>query len=652
MATLEEEVRELTAQIKAMVGKGGPTPADGNKLISGVSGAITGLTDSFAKLTFGTYNLQNGLGDFSTIVSKLGGSLGTAFGDIIKKVGNEAIYLNTALNDAGKSGINFDNNLGEYAAALGSARISVPQFAQILQENSAKITGLAGNAQESANRFLETGKAFAESPAVRQLNATGVGMEELNRILTISATNRRNLDFSDENVRKRAAQSAADMAVEMDNVARLTGINRQEQEKALQAQLRKTEVELILASMNEDEKAAYEKSTLQLAAFGPKFQDALTIVTTGGVRTAEDNMKVAAMGPKMFGLVEEMSKIKGNTAADAEERNRIITAMSAESSRVAGDREGLKSMAVLSTGAGAIGKEMGETTVGVVRFGTTIRKVEADLAKENAERLAKRQEQISLGDFLEARERENAAKRKAAEESLQPGNLINRAEGLIKDASAGVAAGFKGLNSEAANFAGTFKGLNEALKPLTTEAAKDAFKHMVRNALPNQVDTEKLTGKAKEKADAERARQAEPRAEGGGMFGNMPYLVGEVGPEIGSFNKDSNLLSNKNLRSLFGEADTDLRNATSSLQSEMRSKIADLKSSTLTADQLEQAMTRVTSALPKQLPQMPQDNTASNELIKHVQQLNTQVRELITAVVDGSSANVKAVRTSGGNMIA
>ena len=217
---------------------------------------------------------------------------------------------------------------------------------------------------------------------------------------------------------------------------------------------------------------------------------------------------------------------------------------------------------------------------------------------------------------------------------------------MIKDISAGASKGLNDLNTKAKESA---DGLNEFLKPLTKKDVIRDFSDFISKLNPNAVDNKKLSPAAE--ADLKKSEPA-PKAEGGGMFGNMPYLVGEVGPEIGSFNKDSNLLSNKHLRSLFGEADTDLRNATSSLQSEMRSKIADLKSSTLTAGQLEEAMSRVTAALPKQLPQMPQDNTASNELIKHVQLLNTQVRELITAVVEGSSANVKAVRTSGGNILA
>jgi hypothetical protein len=118
--SLETEVQELTAQIKLMLGRGGPNVGTCAQIFGGVSTAVNSVTDSMAKLTFGTYNLQTGLGDFTKIVSAVGGNIGKGFGDMLAKIGNEAIYLNTALNDAGKSGVNFDNNLGP----VGSKKLS------------------------------------------------------------------------------------------------------------------------------------------------------------------------------------------------------------------------------------------------------------------------------------------------------------------------------------------------------------------------------------------------------------------------------------------------------------------------------------------------------------------------------------------------
>ena len=646
--SLEDKIDALITTLNNTVGK--PTAPGGKEITTAAVGNfVNGIIDSTTKLMTGTYSLSAGLKDVSAVLGAAGGPIVAQLTDAIGKIGDSAIHINKALNEVAGSGVNFGNNIGKFTEDVVSARMSIPEFARVIAESGQKIAGLSGNAQKGAEAFLTIGKEFAESPAVRQLNAVGVGAEELNRVLLISAVNRRGMDMTDKVVRDRVNAAAQDMAVEMDNIARLTGVSRQQQEKQIQDQMKKVEVELSLAAMSEQERAAYEKNISALGAYGAKFQDVMTIVATGGARNAEDNMKMAQLGPTFVGLVNEMNAIKGNEQKDVDRRREIQNRIEAEALRIANDKAGLKTGAVLATGGGDYGRGAAEVQVAALRVGQVMQQAAKDLEAENKKRFDAKEPLITLEQLQTARLIEEQKKREAAQTSLEPGAIINRTEALIKDISAGASKGLNDLNTGAKNAA---TGLNEFLKPLTKEDVIRNFSDFISKLNPNAVDSNKVSDRVKAAEEAAKAKKPGEKAEGGGMFGNMPYLVGEDGPEIGSFNKDSNLLSNKNLRSLFGEADTDLRNATSSLQSEMRSKIADLKSSTLTAGQLEEAMSRVTAALPKQLPQMPQDNTASNELIKHVQQLNTQVRELITAVVDGSSANVKAVRNSSGNMIA
>ena len=649
---LEDEVRALTEQIKQMIGTGGPKINTGQQIVGNIATTFNNVTDSMAKLTFGTYNLQAGLGDFSKIVSAVGGSVGKGFGDMIAKIGNEAIYLNTALNDAGKSGVNFNNNLGEYAEQLGSARISVPQFSQILQENGSKIAGMSGNAQKSAEAFLATGKMFQESQAVRQLEAAGVGADELNKVLTISAINRRNLDFTDERVRVRTAQAAADMATEMDNVARLTGISRQEQEKAIQAQVKKNEVEIMLASMSEGERTAYEKSTTELGKYGKQFQDVLTIYATGGVRNAEDNAKVAAMGPKFAGLLEQMAAIKGDTAEDQKNRRRIQAEIDAESLRISKNPEELRQRASLTTAAGEYGRAQGQVTVDILRYGATLQQAQRDLDAENKKRSPDKQ--ITLEQLLDERVKAEAAKREEALKSIQPGALINRAEMLIKDASAGVSSGFKDLNTSTEKLVKeSFPGLNAALRPFTTEGAKDAFKHMVRGANPNPVDETNVSERVKrELAERDRVPPTQRNAGGGDFMANMFQVRGERGIEVDKSDIGGKTLSNDTLRSLFGSKDTDIRNTLSSLNTSISTQLAESKASIPTLAQFEQLIERVSvSKAPTVMP-MPADSS-NTMLVDGIKELNTLVKQLIAATVDGTDRSVRAVKTSSsGNMLA
>ena len=643
MATLEEEVRALTEQIKTLIGKGPSTTTKGMEIAVGFATATNEVVASLSKLATGTYTLSNGLNDMTKVIGGLGGPLGTALGSVVKAISGEMVAMNTVLNQAGKSGANFDNNLGLFSKAVTGARMSMPEFAKMMEEIGPKIAGLAGGAQKGSEAFLAIGKDFAESQTVRQLNAAGVGAEELNKVLQISAVARRGMDMNDQANRMRVSAAAQDMATEMDNVARLTGISRQQQEKQIQDQMKKAEVEIMLAAMDEDQKDAYMKSTTELSKYGKEFQDVLTIYATGGVRNAEDNAKVVAMGPKFAGLLEQMAQIKGTTEADEKQRRAIQSEIDAEALRIAKDPEELRLRAAGTTSMGEFGRAQGEVTRNVLSYAQLLKAAERESIKSGK----------TVDEELDRMRQENEEKRKAALTSLEPGALINRMEMLMKDISAGVGTGFETVNTKAKELAGGIEALNTNLKPLTAEGVGTVLSNFVKKLNPNPVD-QNVANQNPDIAARERERNNPHRqnAFGGDSLPYLPRLVGEFGPEMDLPTGPGRTTASDKTFNLFDEINRTFPTVISGLKSDMKTELAKAKDNMPTVDQIEQAMSRVTASIPKQLPQMPQDNTASNELIAHVKQLNTNVRELITAVVDGSSANVKAVRTSGGNILA
>jgi hypothetical protein len=644
MSELERKVEALTDQIKALVGKGPSQVGPSAGSSASATGFASAFVDSTAKLVTGTYSVTAGIGDVTKLLGAAGGPLVGKLGEILGKVGNEFIGINTVLNQVGGSGVNFNNNLGKFTESVVSARMGLPEFARIIAENGSKIAGMSGNAQKSAEVFLQVGKDFAESPAVRQLNATGVGMEELNRVLTISAINRRNLDMNDAMTRQRVSDAAQSMAVEMDNVARLTGISRQQQEKAISDQMKKAEVEIFIASLSESQRTAYEKNTTALGNYGKEFQDVLTIYSTGGVRNAEDNAKVAAMGPKFGGLLEEMSKIKGDTTEDNERRRKIQAEMNEEALRISKNPEELRSRAQLATAAGEYGRQQATVTQAVIRYGAVLQNASRDLEAENVKREKAGQSRISLEEMINLQVKAEAEKRKAAETSVEPGALINRTEMLIKDISAGASAGFRNVNDKLVESTGKLENFNKLLTPLTKEGVILGFENFIKSLSANKEQAGARGSAAR--ADAERT-PVTSNAGGGDFFANAVRLTGEIGPELSVPSVGGRVKSNEELRSLFGGQDTEVRNMMAGLKNEMKTHLSEAKSSIPTIEQFEQMIGRMTPAAPISAPVID----ANNPLAEHLQRLNTKMDELIRAVTSGSEANVRAVKTTSSNML-
>lgn len=448
--SLKASIDTLNASVKNMGGFQLPT----------ISSVITGTTDSFIKLTSGTYGLNDAL-SLGKKAAEIFPVFGGVLGEVMEKVGSAGIAYNNVLKDLSKSGVNFNLDIGNMIDSVTGARLSLPEFQNLVKESGRSLSGLAGDANRSTAAFLGLAKDVAESDLGRELVATGISFEEMQKSLAITTAMRRGADLSSAEAQKEVVRSALEMTKEMDNVARLTGISRQEQEKAVQAQMRKTENEIMLMAMDQNQREAYQKSTAALGAYGKDFQDVLTAFKTGGIRTAEDTAKVAALGPEFTRLVKELSEIEGNDAEADRRREAIMAQMDRETLRLANDKEELKIRAALVTAGGEFGAAQGRVTLGLKDLATALQTLER-----------------RPGETIEAARKrvldEAEAQRKAAAEGAgtagqQTAALINRTEAMFKDISGGVGRAFKVGNDAVGEFAVKMRDtVNNVLVPLNT----------------------------------------------------------------------------------------------------------------------------------------------------------------------------------------
>jgi hypothetical protein len=451
------------------------------------------------------------------------------------------------------------------------------------------------------------------------------------------------MDMNDQSSRQRVVESAKDMATEMDNVARLTGISRQEQQKAIDAQMKKAEVELSLAAMDEDQREAYLKSTTELGKYGKEFQDVLTIYATGGVRNAEDNAKVAAMGPKFAGLIEQMANIKGTTEADEKRRRQIQSEIDAEALRLSKDKDELRLRASGATSMGDFGRAQAEVTRNVLNYGQMLKNAELEAIKNKT----------TVDQELQKMLREAEEKRKAALTSLEPGALINRTETLIKDISAGAGKGFSDLNEKTKTLMGSISGLNDVLVPMTRGDVVRKMDKILASINPNPVN-QAVANQNPDILRRERERNNPERQQafGGNDLPYLPHLVGEFGPELRRETGPGTVTASDRTFNLFDDINRTFPTVISGLKSEMKTELAKAKDSMPTVAQFEQVFEKMISGGKREpAPVIQPDNSVNKDTNAKLDQLNTNVRELITAVKDGTYASVRAVNANG-NVVA
>ena len=158
-------------------------------------------------------------------------------GELAKK-GLEAVHKAVTdglggWRDLSKSGAGFNNDIIGMTVAAAGTRMPLADFAGVIKENASNFAGLGGNVTRGAEAFAKLGKEMFDSGITDSLKQLGYTNKDLNEVLALQMGTVRGSMRDDQASRKAAIQSAADLANEMDLMAKMTGRTREEQQEAM-----------------------------------------------------------------------------------------------------------------------------------------------------------------------------------------------------------------------------------------------------------------------------------------------------------------------------------------------------------------------------------------------------------------------------------
>lgn len=424
------------------------------------AGGVNSLTDLFGKLAGGTANTADAIGAVDTILSKFGGTVGTTLGHAFKELGDGVIKVNNTMKETGQFGVSLGGDLGLYNKAILDSHLTLGEFSDIVKDSSHSLAGLGSNMDKSAKAFLGVAADVVSSDVGRQLQAAGMSAKELAEITQLSLVNKRSLDLLDEKSKREAVRSAADLAVELDLVAQITGKSRKETEAALKKQAESTEVMAAAMRRGGEFASNLNKSTAMMGETGRRL--VAELATGKGLRTEEGIKLAATYGeamPAMRNLAEALKRgneeeiKRAQIAAEAAIANRVNSEQFMSTAENLGDRfllfgDVLKDQAELTKAVEAKKKEMGGN-------------VSTEQAME-----ALRQ------DALRNQQRKTAEGKPV--EGAITSQAINNIDYLGKVAGSVAAKGFKELNDKLGDTAkSALPQFEYALKRLST--SKDAI---------------------------------------------------------------------------------------------------------------------------------------------------------------------------------
>ena len=504
---LLEEQRQTNSLLRQSLGQRGTTSFGSDTTfardsLNVLTRSVGAATEGFAGLVTGTATLTSTFNAANSIIGQFG-TLGQGLSRIIGPLGGTFQQVNESVRKAADSGVYFGNNLGLYAESVAGARMNLQDFNDVVKYNSNSLIGLGLGADRSAKTFLDLAKGVQESDVGNQLKTTGVSAEFLNQVLLTSASARKFVDLNQTSSQNAIVASAVSLATEMDNIARLTGISRQEQQKDLANQIQKASVQAMLSQMSVTQQNNFIESLGALRKQGKNVQDLFEEISTGGIRSAEGAERAAALNiisGKLVPMLNEMARLDKSERPEDKARS-----------------EELRKQFELEFARGVSTKQVADTVMlnsrSTDRTMIALREMyQQGMPAATVDVQARRAAAISGKTVEEERDRilKEAGKDRRGEEisaEATAGRTINKMNILLQDVAAGAGASFKTLNTTVGSSIDGFKGLNEVLKPYkqtetTVGAGVAKAKSVVEEIVPI-----KTTPKSAKPADYEPVKQ-------------------------------------------------------------------------------------------------------------------------------------------------
>jgi len=527
------------------------------------------------QLATGSYGARDALGSFTRVVSEAAPGLGGA----MNKIGGAVLDANDRMRESAKVGVDFAGDLGKANKAVVDSGASQQQFADEMRKNSTSYSGAGINMNKAIENVLGFSRDLQETPAIEQMKKAGTTQQEVAELAMISMKDRRGLDLNDKESRQQMLENTIALSGEMNEIARLTGVSRQDQMAKLAKDQQNVVVQAELMGMDKDATDRYKKLNLTLGPLGDSVSKLADEIFTGGIRTKEGSDRMAALGPagKAFeaavlaqknattqagkdAAAAALEKAKADIAA-YQQTEQYRSQVKLDKSSVGDEARKMMSenkelagrMTANATAAGAA-KEAGEKAPDAA----TIQKARVDQVKQDTARVGPDGKPLAGAAISSAvnqfDQRLFQESKKAAdlfrELNTELGTLVRDNKTLQQGLNPRVKAGGQMERRENTSD-GTILGAADDLvrkdfrnltEPTGGQAAPGVDSSRRNRGTPQSTPQATPATEEAQPVNSARRRRADARAEGGPVEPATPYWVGEDGPELVTFDTKSTVV--------------------------------------------------------------------------------------------------------------
>lgn len=265
-------------------------------VLGGIGAAIGGIT-SFGKelLTGG-----NRLTDLASAVPLVGDYLSVLTGVLDDQI--------DSFRTVASSGASFGNDMFEMSRVAGSAGMSLERFTGFVAENAKTMSLFGASTTEGAKRFAVVSKGLRTGKIGEQLMSMGYTMDTINEGF---------VSYSEEMAKSGRLENMSNAQLiagsqnylqEMDKLSKVTGLNRQELEKARSAQMDDARIRLHANTLDGDARENFLNNMTMLNTTMPGMATAFDDLRDGVAQTDEGIALVNAVGDKAYEVAKALEE--------------------------------------------------------------------------------------------------------------------------------------------------------------------------------------------------------------------------------------------------------------------------------------------------------------------------------------------------------
>ena len=249
--------------------------------------------------------LYKGEGTISSYTETFAGKFGI-LGDTIAGTGRLLDTNIEMFRQLSQTGANFGQSIIRLRTAAAASALPLDDFASLVGKNSQVLAALAGSATQGAEFIAGLGNAL-RTEAIPQLATLGFTVDEINETLLLDLDRQRRMGILNRGATNFNIDSAIRFGKQLDRLAKLTGIQRDELRKQIESQQSNSKFAAFLQGQTKDTADRLQSFAGVIGEVAPGLNEGMQdLIANAGRPVTESAIQLIQNIPEAQGVIQDL----------------------------------------------------------------------------------------------------------------------------------------------------------------------------------------------------------------------------------------------------------------------------------------------------------------------------------------------------------